>query len=405
MEARGTPSSPAEAVDADLPQTFEHKETLTVTIPPQQQVSEVRLPLILPAPHLFGSNVKILPIRVAIEHLYSSCYHSVAVDFSFGCPDYQTIALCANPLTQGLYHQSNCAFIIPGSYGGFNRYFGTENPLIVHDRSSRLRKLSEEVDTVYFGVQPTDVFAKAPRTLINGARHVLILTDEFNYASDAILQYLGDNRHLPLFRDACQLVNGEVYAVRESDWDEIFAPFIEKLKDVEFIENNQFVSFRRVDGHPFGAMPKYWEGDYVEANLTDSHMIDMTLVIHYLILKPNADPNALRVKSFVGPSALMPTAAYQTTTPMMMMSSTGGSGTYLPTGATQQGYVMPGGSTGGGTYGIPPAGYAPSYGAMTASSLPSELREMAPSNLGQPYPASYNVGHPRVSTTTGYPNF
>ena len=348
--------------------------------------------------------MKILPIRVAIEHIHSSNYHSVAVDFSFGCPDYQTIALCANPLTQGLYHQSGCAFIIPGSYGGFNRYFGTENPLIVHDRSSRLRKLSEEVDTVYFGVQPTDVFAKAPRTLINGARHVLILTDEFNYASDAILQYLNDNRHLPLFRDACQLVNGDVYAVRESDWDEIFAPFIEKLKDVEFIENNQFVSFRRVDGHPFGAMPKYWEGDYIEANLTDPHVIDLTLVIHYLILKPNADPNALRAKSFVGSSALMPTAAYPSpTTPMMMMGSAGG--TYLPPGT--QGYAMTGG-TGGASYGMPPpVGYAPPYGSMTTSSLPSELREMTTqSNPGQTYPSSsYGVGHPRVNTVTGYPNF
>ena len=49
MEARGTSSS-AEAIDADLPQTFEHKETLTVTIPSQQQVSEVRLPLIYQHP-------------------------------------------------------------------------------------------------------------------------------------------------------------------------------------------------------------------------------------------------------------------------------------------------------------------------------------------------------------------
>jgi hypothetical protein len=290
------PPSPSAAVVAygDLPQTFEHKETLYVTIPSDQDVSEVRLPIFLPTPQLFGADVKILPLRVAIEHVYNSCYHTVAVDFSFGCPDYRTQASCSNPLTQSLYHQSECAFAIPGSYGGFHQYFGVEDPFIVHDRSTKLRKLSEEVDTTYFGVQPTDVFFKAPRTLINGVRYVLILTDKFNYASDAILQYLNDNRHLPDFQRACQFFNGGVYAVRESSWSKIFEPFIEKLKDMVFIDNNQYVIFRRMDGQSFGTMPKYWEGDYVGANLTDSHTIDITLVIHYLILKPNADHNALR---------------------------------------------------------------------------------------------------------------
>jgi hypothetical protein len=391
METRGA-SSVTETADADLPQTFEHKETLNVTIPPQQQVGEVRLPLILPAPNLFGSNVKILPIRVAIEHVYSSCYHSVAVDFSFGCPDFQTIALCANPMTQGLHHQTSCAMIIPGSYGGFNRHFGVDSPLIVHDRSSKLRKLAEEVDTVYFGVQPANVFSKAPRTLINGARHVLILTDEFNYASDAILQYLSDNRHLPLFRDACQLVNGNVYAVRESDWDEIFAPFIEKMRDIEFIENNQFVSFRRVDGHPFGAMPKYWEGDYIEANLTDPHVIDLTVVIHYLILKPNADPNALRAKGFGGPAAPMSVGGYQPGTPML-----GSSGGYHMPSLPSHGFV--------GGYGMP-ANYMIPYGTMATSALPSDMREGSQAPGNQPYhPSSYNVGPPRGNPMTGYQNY
>lgn len=383
--------SAAALANANLPQTFEHKESLHVTIPSDQQVGEVRLPLILPTPQLFGVNVKVLPIRVAVEHIYSSCYHSIAVDFSFGCPDYQTISLCANPLTQGLYHQDECALVIPGGYGGFNQYFGTEDGLVIHDRTSKLRKLSEEVDTTYFGVQPADVFAKAPRTLINGARHVLILTEEFNYASDAILQYLNDNRHLPLFRDACQIVPGGVYAVRELDWNDIFAPFIEKLKDIDFIENNQFVSFRRVDGHPFGAMPKYWEGDYMEANLVDPHSIDLTMVIHYLILKPNLDPNALRNK--YPDTSLTHAVSHQ----MAMAMNTADS--YLPS-RTPQTFV--------GNYGMPMTHNMPLYNnPMTAAniSMPSGPMEMTQPMADQGYSHSYSGIQQRANTATGYPRY
>jgi len=250
-----------------------------------------------------------------------------------------------------------------------------------------------------FGVQPADIFNNPyNRLVINKESYVTISSDKHSYASDAISKYLSDNLHLPEFRKACKVSNGMVYAVLESEWENIFEPFNEKLGEIRFLDNNQYISFRRVDGHPFGAMPKYWEGDYMEANLTDPHIIDLSLLIHYLILKPTSDSNALkaqRLGELVTHTSMISQQPWKAAMPM--------------NAAYPQGFI--------GSYGVPmasppPHPTVPLYGTMaTGTSMGGDMTTpLTTIPQGYPYPPPYSGGgipptQQRTDTHIGYQNY
>ena len=281
-----------EASDADnsLPEEFTTLQHIKVTIPTDVRLPCVRVPIVFKTPFFIaGVEMKCLPVRAEVMNMSLQGPVNIGLNFSF-IPTAE-LMVSFNPVTEQIEAQTPVHLMLISQIGGTSRA-GNSDPIVLFDRSKQIRALEEEVNRDYFGLQPSEVFKSAPRSLINNTRHVLLLSGEGHHATRPMLKYLTDNKSHPLFKKAVVFSDG-VTAIQEDLYHEIFAPMEEKLGEFKFIPINQYVTLSRVDNLPFAEPSPTLAEHFTTSVYAQPFVVEFTVRLSYFLLKPNVDPTGV----------------------------------------------------------------------------------------------------------------